>query len=258
MLSIRSFIILIIFSLNLSLLIAGELNFGVGYVGIDTYHYRGSDQTKRFDLYVPYLHYRSENIEANNAVINGYFINSRFFSLTMSMGANPNVESEENDARVDMPELNYNFGIGPMAIIHLIKSESIHLQIESNIRREFETDFSLTRGIGYTSNSYLSLRLFGESSEMDLTWGKSYANKSFHQYYYDVDDEYATNERPAYEAEGGYSGEIFIFSFKFRLGPLLVFPFYRADYLANVAFEDSPLFKQRHYQFYGVGLFYIF
>lgn len=244
--------------LNSSSTIAGEFNFGLGYVGLETHHYRGSDQTKKFDLYVPYVYYKSENLEANNAVINGYFINTRFLSLTLSMGANPNVESEENDARTDMPELNYNFGIGPMAIIHLIKSDSVHLQIESNIRREFETDFSLTRGIGYTSNSYLTLRLFGESSEMDITWGKSYADKSFHRYYYDVYEEYATEDRPEYEAEGGYSGEIFIFSFKFRMGPFLVFPFYRADYLADVAYEDSPLFKQKHYHFYGAGLFYVF
>jgi outer membrane scaffolding protein for murein synthesis (MipA/OmpV family) len=113
---------------------AGELDLGLGYIGLNTHHYKGSDETKTFNLYVPYVNYQGDYLEADNAVINSKFFKSRFLSFKLSLGAAPNVEND-NKARADMPELLYNFGIGPMLVLHIFKFPRFILNIEANYRQ---------------------------------------------------------------------------------------------------------------------------
>lgn len=236
---------------------ADEFNFGLGYIGFDVNHYRGSDQVKTYNLYVPYVYYQSNTFNADAAMINTRFIRSRFFSMQLSMGANPSVESKENKARQGMPELNYNFGLGPMAIIHILKDPIFTVQIEFSLRQEFETDFSFARAFGTTQTTYLTFKSRQATWSIELALGRMYADKSFHEYYYNVDPEYATADRPSYQAQGGYSGDVVIFSGKKKFGDFLIYPFARYDNLTDAVFVDSPLIKKKDYLMVGIGLFYL-
>lgn len=248
----------LLFFLASPLCLGDEFNFGLGYIGLKTHHYRGSDETKIFNLYVPYVSYESEHFEAQNGLVNTYFLRSRFLSLKLSFGVNPAVESDSNKARKDMPELNYNFGIGPMAIFHLIKSEHFRLDIDTNIRRELETDFSLTRSFGVTRSTYISADFLGETWSSSISYGHTYADKGFHEYYYEVEQDYATADRPEYSARSGLSSKVLILTFKKRFGDFLFFPFYRQEDITDAVYADSPLVKQEKYEFFGLGIFYLF
>ena len=236
---------------------ADEFNFGVGYIGFDVNHYKGSDQSKKYNLYMPYVYYQSENVTADAGIINTRFIRSKYFSMQLTMGANPSVESDSNVARNGMPELLYNFGVGPMAIIHLIKENTFQMQIEHSLRREFETDFSFTKAFGTTNTTYLTTRAQGKTWSIEIALGKMYGDKDFHEYYYNVDDEYITGDRSAYQAESGFSGDVVIISAKKQFGDFLLFPFLRYDNIKDAAFNDSPLVKKDEYLLVGLGVFYL-
>lgn len=236
---------------------ASQLDLGVGFLGLKVHHYRGSDQTKDYNFYVPYLYYKSETVEAEGAFIDTSFTKSRFLTLKFSIVVGPNVESETNDAREGMPELLYNFGIGPMAIFHIIKGPKFFFEIDTSIRQEFETNLQHTEAFGNTSTSYLTTRYETDDFSIELAFGKMYANEDYHSYYYDVSDEFATSTRPVYESKGGFSGNIVLLSMKKRFGNLLLHGFARHEDLTGTVFEDSPLVKQTDYYFFGLGIFYL-
>ena len=237
---------------------AGELHLGAGYLGIKTLHYAGSDQTKDYNLALPYVYYKGDTVEAENGFLNTTFLSTRFLSIKLSFGINPEVESETNKARTGMDKLNYNFGIGPIAIFHIIKGESFSMQLESNIRREFETDFQYTSAFGVTQTNYLRFSFKGESWSSELSFGKIYGDVGYHKYYYEVATEFATADRAAYEAKEGNTGNIAIFSFKKRIGDFLFIPFVRHINIKDAVYVDSPLVKQDEYYLFGMGFFYLF
>lgn len=234
-----------------------RFDFGLGFFGLKVHHYRGSDQTKDYNFYVPYIYYKSENIEAEGAFIDTSFYKSRFLTMKFSIVVGPNVESETNRARKGMPELNYNLGIGPMAIFHIIKGPRFFLEIDSSVRQEFETDFQYTAAIGKTNTTYLTTRYKVRDFSIELGLGKMNADEDFHGHYYDVADKYATPARPSYDSDGGFSGNIILLSMKKKFGDILINGFIRHEDLSGTVFEDSPLVKQTDYYFFGLGVFYL-
>jgi MipA family protein len=127
-------------------------------------------------------------------------------------------------------------------------------------RREFETDFSYTRGYGYSASTYLTFRVpqadkFAWSGEMAM--GLLYADKDAHDYFYTVKPEFSREDRPAYESKSGYSGKSIIFLVNKRFGQFIVFPFLKYDNLDGVAFRDSPLVRKNDYTVFGVGVYHL-
>jgi hypothetical protein len=64
---------------------------------------------------------------------------------------------------------------------------------------------------------------------------------------------YATSQRPAYVAPGGYTGTEFLASVSRRHGNFWFGAYTRYDVLDGAVFIDSPLIKSRHYWSGGVG-----
>jgi outer membrane scaffolding protein for murein synthesis (MipA/OmpV family) len=84
--------------------------------------------------------------------------------------------------------------------------------------------------------------------------GPMFAARKYHQYFYSVAAQYATPERPAYEARGGYSGGQLISALSKRFPKYWVGAYIRYDTLQGAAFEDSPLVKQKYYLAGGIGI----
>lgn len=157
-----------------------------------------------------------------------------------------------------MPELLYNFGIGPMLVLHFFKSPQFGLNLEANYRQEFETDVDYTAAIGITQTTYISMTIFQESWSFEISHGLTNADKDFHDYYYEVKEQFASTDREAFETKAGFSSRVTIITLKKRFGDFLLFPFVRHESLGGSVVQDSPLVKQTDYSFYGLGLFYLF
>jgi outer membrane scaffolding protein for murein synthesis (MipA/OmpV family) len=73
-----------------------------------------------------------------------------------------------------------------------------------------------------------------------------FADKRYHNYFYGVPPEFATPERPAFRAEGGYSGLQALTTISRRSRNWWIGGFARWDTLAGATIEDSPLTRQKN------------
>jgi len=84
--------------------------------------------------------------------------------------------------------------------------------------------------------------------------GPLFAAAKYNQYFYSVNPLYATADRPAYTAKGGYAGTEFITALSKRFPKYWVGAYIRYDTLQGAAFDASPLVKQKYYIAGGVGI----
>ncbi len=88
--------------------------------------------------------------------------------------------------------------------------------------------------------------------------GPIYATDEFHDYYYSVTSDQALPDRPAYDADSGFSGIRGTFSYSLRYGQLWLGGFVRYDSLSHAVVEDSPLISESSAWMAGVALGWVF
>jgi hypothetical protein len=85
-----------------------------------------------------------------------------------------------------------------------------------------------------------------------FTGAVHFADSGYNDYFYGVDPAYATAQRPAYDADGGYSGFSLSTSLYKRLTDSLGVGCYaRWNNISGAAFEDSPLVRTENN--YSIG-----
>jgi len=92
---------------------------------------------------------------------------------------------------------------------------------------------------------------------LGLLTGPLFADRKYHEHFYSVDAAYATPERPAYQAHGGYAGWQALAATSRRFGNTWVGAFLRYDSLRGAAFEDSPLVRRHSALTMGFGVSWI-
>ena len=241
-----------------------KLEWGAGVLSFRGNHYRGSDQAKNYFYPLPYFVYTSEKIEAEPSFIRGTFYKNDWFALKLSIIVGLNVESEKNNARKGMSEIDYTFEAGPMVIFKLFQSQDkTHtLNFEVPFRQVHATDLTYIDPIGFFAVPYLNYIRKATSAwynwSMELSVAAMWGSRKYHDYYYGVSPQFATNERPSYRGQAGYSGIQTTIVFNKRWKELVFVPFFRWDQLSGVAFNDSPLFKKPNYFIGGLGFFWLF
>lgn len=241
-----------------------HFEWGAGVLSIYGNHYRGSDQGKLWTFPLPYFSYISEHIEAEPSFIRGIFVRNEWFSFKLSLMVGLNAESEENMARAGMPSLDYTFEAGPMFIFHLWKSEdeNVLVNFEWPIREIFATDLSYVKHVGLYTVPYFNIKHLPTPTtwnwNSELSVSPMFADQKYHHYFYGVNQEYASPERPYYKAHGGYSGFQTALVLNKHFDNFVMIPFIRWDYLNGARFIDSPLVKTKNYFIGGLGLFWLF
>jgi outer membrane protein len=136
------------------------------------------------------------------------------------------------------------------------------LDLRLPLRAVIATDLSHARSAGYVLYPHLSLgtrpEILGGKWNLGLQTGVLYGTRRYHEYFYGVAPQFASGERPAYAASGGYSGAVALGSLSRRVGKLWVGGFLRYDALNGTAFEDSPLVRRNHSFMAGMAFAWIF
>ena len=186
--------------------------------------------------------------EDNRGAVSGRFIRSDKYEFDVTLSAAFPVDSGSNDARRDMPDLDYLFGIGPQLRFKLI-NEPGHRKLNLNLqaRAVYSTDFSSVHSQGYVFNPKLTYRR-EHLGDLDLnvftSAGPVFATENLMDYFYQVDPEFVTPTRPAFDADAGYLGSNITlglskrFNKRFRL--LLGT---RLGIHSGATNDDSPLFE---------------
>jgi outer membrane scaffolding protein for murein synthesis (MipA/OmpV family) len=237
-----------------------ELGVGVGAFALPDY--RGSDEARGYLLPVPYVVYRGKFLKADRRGIRGELFDSERMELNVSFAASLPVNSSRNTARADMPDLRPSLELGPSLEFALWRSHDGRdlLELRLPVRAAVTLEAS-PETIGWVATPNLNLDLSGRGAlagwNFGFLAGPVYGSRRQHEYFYGVAPQFATPERPAYAAPGGYAGFQFLAAASRRFEGFWVGAFVRADTLRGAAFEASPLVKRNTYVAAGVGIAWV-
>ena len=227
---------------------------GIGGFAGSVPDYPAAGQNTFRALALPYLIYRGDFLrvggEENRGAISGRFVKNDRFELDVSLSAAFPVDSSSNSARRDMPDLDFLFGIGPQFIFKLV-NEPGHRRLNFNLqaRSIYSTDFSSINHRGYVLNpefKYTQEHVTDLDLKVFTSAGPIFATEKLMDYFYEVDDQYVTPSRQAYDADAGYLGSNITlgvskrFNNRFRLilGT-------RLGLHHGATNDDSPLFREK-------------
>lgn len=230
---------------------------GLGVAVIDFPDYRGADERHTYALPLPYFIYRGEVFQSDRDGARSRFFKNDRFDLDISLNGSIPVESSDNAARNGMPDLDPTLEIGPKLGIKLLRNQARGVQVGLTlpVRTVIATDFSGARNVGWVFEPRLDADFkrtwLGEGWNVGVTLGPLFGDKRFHNYFFGVAPEFATAQRAAYTADGGYGGLRLLAALSKRFPSFWFGAFVRADTLAGSVVEASPLVRQK--KSYAVG-----
>jgi outer membrane scaffolding protein for murein synthesis (MipA/OmpV family) len=244
-----------------------ELGIGLAYTRLPDY--RGSDEAHGYVLPFPLIVYRGDFFKSDREGVRAQFLDSRYVEIELSAGATVPVNSKKNKARQGMPDLRPTLELGPAVKVHLAYAGE-----QAPGDRDFELDFrvpvraALTwdngpRDVGFLTFPSLAMdnrvRFAGSRWNLGVVAGGYFANQRYHHYFYGVPAEFATPERPAYTAHGGFGGWQAIAAISTTYSKRTwVGAFIKYDYLKGATFDNSPLVRQNTNIAFGIGVSHIF
>ncbi|MEO7386554.1 MAG: MipA/OmpV family protein [Gammaproteobacteria bacterium] len=234
---------------------------GIGALPSTFPAYRGSRDQKYYVLPFPYVAYRGDILKIDRDGIRASLFHSERVRLNLSLGGSIPADSDAGGARAGMPDLDGALEIGPaLEILVAAPSPRQKVEIRLPVRAVLVTDFRQVDPEGWVFTPQVAWDYDSGASgwTAGLNLGPMFANRKYHAYYYDVEPQYSTPERPAYRAKGGYSGAIVSGTASLRVGHFWIGSFLRYDNLAGAAFIDSPLVETRHSVTGGVAVAWIF
>jgi MipA family protein len=233
-----------------------EAGLGIGALSFPDY--RGSDQSRVYPTPVPYFVYRGDFLKSDRDGMRAEFFNHRYVELNVSVNATIPVQSSDDHARQGMPNLRSTFEIGPSVNLHLWQTpdEKTKLDVVLPFRIPITVDTS-PQFIGWNFSPRLNLDIQSVAGlsgwNFGVGAGPMFAARKYHEYFYSVAPQYATPERPAFDARGGYSGGQLLAALSKRYPKYWVGAYIRYDTLDGAAFVDSPLVRQKYYLAGGIG-----
>ncbi len=232
-----------------------ELGAGVG--GLRLPHYRGSDRSQSWLLPVPYAVYRGDIFKADRDGARAVLVDTDRYDVDFSLAASAPAKSDHDPAREGMPDLAPTLEFGPKVNVNLVRASDWKLDLRLPLRAA-TTLQRHARFIGWTFTPVLNLDWRAPLADVGLQGGPIWGDRRFHRYFYGVAPEYATAERPAYEAPAGYAGWQATAAFSRRTGDFWLGGFMRYDSVAGAAFASSPLVTARQHWSYGFAVSWVF
>ena len=239
-----------------------EAGFGLGVIHAP--FYRGSALTKDYFVPIPFIRFRGRIFSADEEGIRGTLFDSDRLTLDLSIAGNVPVPKSEDGARKAMPSLDPLAEIGPALQYRIWRNpeRSRSLTFELPVRAVISVGDPLLAHQGWNIAPFVQYlykkRSAGIMWRYALSAGPLFADNSYHNYFYQVQSQYETAERKAYNASSGYSGSRLTFTLSRNAKHSFLGFFARYDDLHGATFNDSPLVEQSDYFVYGIAAVWIF
>jgi outer membrane scaffolding protein for murein synthesis (MipA/OmpV family) len=236
---------------------------GAGVSALQLPDYRGSSHQDRYVLPFPYFIYRGDVLKVDRDGVRAEFLESRRLTIEFSSGGSVPVHSSDDPVRAGMPDLSPTLELGPLFQYNAWKSASDndHVDLRLPVHRAFGWDRHLidagTSGAVQVAWDH-HLHFDSGGGNLGFLAGALFGDRRQNSYFYSVAPAYATAQRPAYDARGGYGGWQAIAAFSRRAGPLWFGAFARYDDLSGAVFASSPLVVRDHALMMGAGVAWIF
>jgi outer membrane scaffolding protein for murein synthesis (MipA/OmpV family) len=237
---------------------------GVFAAAFNSPEYPAAGQNQSNVIPSPYFIYRGETLRiGEGSIARAVAIDKSWYELDLSLAGSFNANSEDNEARAGMPDLDFIFEFGPQLKLRLAKFEfeqhgKGELFLNLQARAAFSTDFSGLDKRGYVFQPVLSYRQRGwlsEKTALSISLSPTWATEKLHDYFYQVDSDFITDQRSAYDAKGGYLGTDLSVGLSFNATKdIRIFTFARASIHSGAENQESPLFKEKSTYAYGIGM----
>ncbi len=236
--------------------------FGVGGGVVDVPNYPASDERNTVALALPYVIYRGDIFRVGGGGARAVVVEKSDFEFDISLGGAFSANNEDDGVRDGMPDLDYLFEVGPQ-LIYRVKDFRFasggtgRLNARLQSRAVFSTDFSGIDHQGYVLEPTLTYQQRGwlyEKTSLTLSFSVLFATEQLHDYFYEVEPQYATANRPQYDASGGYLGAEVSVGMAFPLRENIRGFFGGAIQLnQGAANRNSPLFENDVTYSLGIG-----
>ena len=246
--------LLLIFSVYTASADSGRLDLGIGSGFASVPDYIGSDESSLFGLPFPYFKYESDRIKIDRRAARGTLFRLGRLSLEIDASGRIPVDSEENEARSGMPDLDLVLELGPAIKLDLWgeKKSETHVFLEWPIRAAASTDFNSVDSQGWLTEPKLLLVnrwLRGRSGGWQLSTsagiGVRWLSQENVNYFYSVDESFSTNERPSFSfQEDIYAGWQLRGGLSMKNQQWLLGAFTRMTFLSGSDLEESPLVRE--------------
>lgn len=228
---------------------------GVGLGALWLPHYPGADQSHSFIAPFPLLIYRGDTIRAERGGIRGILYEGGNLGVDVSVRGSLPVNSEDNDARQGMEDLDPTIELGPQ-LTYLAYSQGKNLV---KARLPLRAVISVgDNGVNYQGKiANPNLRWDHQASanfRFTMRLAARFGDGKWHDYFYAVSAADALASRPQYDAPGGYSGSSISSTMTYRLDDWRFSAGLGWESLSGVAFEDSPLVRDNESYFIGVAV----
>lgn len=232
-----------------------EAGMGAGWLRLP--HYRGSNESHSWLLPVPYFVYRGSFLRADKDGARAMLIDGDSVDFDLSLGGSPPTKSKDSQARAGMPDLAPSFEIGPKLNVRLGRGAGWKLDLRVPVRAVITLE-SKPRSVGWNLEPVINGDFEAGGFNIGIQAGPLWGDRKLHNSVYSVAPEFATAERPAYSAPGGYAGWQATAGLSRRVGRLWLGAFVRHDSVAGAAFEASPLVKSRNNLALGFAMSWVF
>jgi outer membrane protein len=237
---------------------------GVFAAVFDSPEYPAANQRQINVIPAPYFIYRGETLRiGDGSIARAVAIDESWYELDLSLAGSFNANSEDNEAREGMPDLDFIFELGPQLKLRLSNFEfeqhgKGELFLNLQARAVFSTDFSGIDKRGYVFQPVLSYSQRGwlsEKTALSVSLSPVWATEKLHDYFYQVDNDFVAEDRPVYDAKGGYLGTDLSVGLSFNATKnIRIFTFARVSMHSGAANENSPLFRNKGTYSYGLGM----
>ncbi|MFQ5634317.1 MAG: MipA/OmpV family protein [Gammaproteobacteria bacterium] len=180
--------------------------------------------------------------------IRGRIFESDRIKLDLDLDLTFPSDSDSIAARVGMPDLDLLVQAGPEIDMQFVRQEFLkgrwHLALQSRAAVSFDGIDPKYQGLNFSAEfRYITRPSDRDKFKFRIT--PTFATGRFMEYYYQVDPQFVTPERPAYGAKGGYLGTDFTWNWtRTMTKKLSVWVGARLSVHSGARNDQSPLFTR--------------
>ncbi len=238
--------------------------FGVLGAVFSTPQYPASENNDTNFLASPYFVYRGDIFRVGDgSAVRAVAVEKDWIEIDLSIEASFNSNADDESARAGMPDLDYVFEIGPQVKLKLASYDFAgdttgNLIFRIQARSAFSSDFSSIDHRGYVFHpelTYQMSRIWQQNDRLTVNISPLWATEKLHDYFYQVDDEFETENRAAFDAKGGYLGANLSLGYSFNASDSIrMFTGVSFNAHNSAVNADSPLFFNKNTVSIGVGI----
>jgi MipA family protein len=233
---------------------------GMAAIALSIPQYMGGEERYNLPLAVPFFIYRGELLKSDQDGIRGIFYKKENLTLDLGFGFDLPVRND-NGEREGMPRLYLTGQVGPRLNWTFDRSEdSPEVSLHLPVRYTLDTHGN---ALGWVAEPSLKIveEGLGRQERLLLRFdlGVLFASEQYNDYYYSVQPQYVTAERPAYDASSGLHSYFAKMNAEYQLQDNLKLRAYLiARTLSPGVIDDSPLIKDELYLGGGIGFIWSF